>query len=100
MAHQTQLPNTTYNTARPMPILRRIIPARGLSFRFGRFIGPPGEANDPPATRRLEQELQRELYQPRLLRCQNLIERRRAEVAIGNVEVSMVEEVEELRSEL
>ncbi len=48
----------------------------------------------------LEQKFQRELYQARWLGFQYLIEGRRTDVAVGYVEVGVIQNIEKLRPEL
>ena len=48
----------------------------------------------------LEQELKCELYQPRGFCLQNLIEGRRADIAVGQMKIGVIQNVEQLRPEL
>src|SRR6185503_3529119 len=48
----------------------------------------------------LEHELQRKLHLPRIFSCEDMIEARRTDIAVGQPEVSTVEEIKQLCSEL
>ena len=48
----------------------------------------------------LEEELKCELYQPGRFCLQNLIESRRADIAVGQMEIGVIQNVEQLRPEL